>query len=187
MRGISRRKVGGLLATAALAGTLAVGLTGSAGAEQARGGGGEQSAVIKAKLDGRDLFFDGPSVVERNAALKVVNKTDPREVGPHTFSLVRKSELPETRKEQRDCSRLEDVCKRIAKAHRFEPPFTINRPDVDRGLVGWDKRFGRRGDTWFTQSKGDSERRKVSAPIGRTLWYMCAIHPDMQGRIRVID
>lgn len=184
MRRMSRRAAAVAAAgTGALA--LALGLSGAAGAEQARGGG--DVATLKAKLVDEELVFAGADEVESGAKLRVVSRTDPEEVGPHTFSLVRKSELPESREEMNRCFRGDNVCARIAKAHRFEPPDTINRPSVDRGKEGWDKRFGEVGDSFYTEKRGGEETRRVRVDAGGRLWFLCAIHPEMQQKVKVTD
>lgn len=185
MRRISRR---GTALVAAVAGGLALALAlgGAAGAEQARGGGGNV-ATVKAKISDRELVFAGADEVEAGAKLRFVNRTDPEDVGPHTFSLVRKSEVPETREQQRKCFRGDNVCARIAQAHRFEPPDTINRPSVDRGEEGWDKRFGKSGDSFYTEKRGGEETRRVRVREGGRMWFICAVHPEMQQKVKVAD
>jgi hypothetical protein len=184
MRGSSRTMIGGSLGVVAVAGAMAIGVVGQAGAGEPKGGG---PATVKATLDGRKLAFTGADEVREGGRLVFVNRTDPEQVGPHTFSLVRKSEVPQTGKQRRRCFRGDNVCARIAQAHRFEPPGTINRPDVDRGAEGWDKRFGRSGDTYYTEKRGDAEGREVAVDGGGNLWFMCAVHPEMVRRVHVTD
>ncbi len=38
--------------------------------------------------------------------LQIVNKTDPNKIGPHTFTLVAKSELPRGRDELKKCGQM---------------------------------------------------------------------------------
>ena len=47
------------------------------------------------------------------------------------------------------------------------------------------KSFGKKGDSWFTPDKGTKQSRKVSAKAGKTLYFFCAVHPFMQGKIKV--
>jgi plastocyanin len=65
----------------------------------------------------------------------------------------------------------------------------IHKPKVDVGKTGWDKSFGKTGDSWFTgeKRKGTKNTRKVSAAVGTTLYFMCAVHPGMQGKIKVVE
>ena len=63
----------------------------------------------------------------------------------------------------------------------------MGRPVVDSGKTGWDKSFGKKGDSWFAEAKGDKHSRKVTAKVGTTLTYFCAIHPNMVGKIKVIS
>lgn len=186
MSAISRKALGGVLATAVLAGALVVGI-GGASAEQARGGGGGNPVTIAADVQGGKLVFDGPSQVREGARLRVVNRTSPRRVGPHTFSLVRQGELPETNRQERRCFAGDNVCARIARAHRVDfQTGEVARPSVERGENGWDRRFGRTGDSFFTETKDEKHTRRVAAKAGERLWFMCAIHPDMQKRVNVV-
>ena len=57
------------------------------------------ATVIKMERDGKTLFFDGPATVVAGTDLKIKNKTNPRTVGPHTFSLVARSRHPDQAEE----------------------------------------------------------------------------------------
>ena len=185
MRGISRRTIAGAVATLAVAG--GVGGAGVAGADQARGGGGGGNpATVSAELDGRELFFDGAAEVESGSRLRFVNNTRPRQVGPHSFSLVRRSELPRTGREMRRCGRGDNVCARIAQAHRVNfATGEIRRPVVDPGRPGWGTPFGRIGDSYATERRGDTHTRRVKTDAQEYMYFLCAVHPDMQKRVLV--
>jgi hypothetical protein len=43
----------------------------------------------------------------------------------------------------------------------------------------------RLGDSWFTAGRGDSFSQPVTAAVG-TLYFFCAIHPWVHGRVRVL-
>jgi len=170
----------GALAIAALGGTAAS-AGGGAGATAA-------PATITMKLEGQKFFFEGSRRVRAGRNLRIRNNTDPRKGGPHTFTLVTQSVLPETRKEQKECFG-GGICGPVAGAHEFnEETETVGRPLVKVGKPGWDRSFakGRKGDTWYTETDGETFSQKVSARAGRTLYYMCVVHPEMQGKIKVV-
>lgn len=182
-----RRRMGrmGIAAAVAVAGSatlLSAGAqAGDDGQERAK-----ETATLTMAADGKDLFFEGPGRVDAGAKLKIVNDTKPKVVGPHSFSLVKKADLPKNKQEGKDCENLEGICGKIAQAHEIDlETFEIGKPDVDVGKKGWDAIFGKEGDTWFTQEKGEKESRKVTAKAGTTLYYLCAVHPNMQGKLRV--
>lgn len=161
------------------------------GAAAASAGEGPAKATGNAKitmyLKGRDLGFSGPRKISSGAELTIGNGTNPNKVGPHTFTLIRKRRLPETRNQMRNCEHGKTVCGAIAKAHRYDPRTNIvSKPDVDVGRTGWDRSFGKRGDSWYTETKGEKTSRVVSAKPGTTLYYFCVVHPFMQGKIKVV-
>ena len=169
----------GLLASVGVAGEVAAGSAGD------RSAGPTANARIHMFQRGKSLGFKGATRVSSGATLTIVNKTDPQKVGPHTFTLVRKRNVPLTKRQMKRCERTRGVCGDVAEAHQFEPPDTINKPDVDIGKPGWDRSFGKRGDSWFTPEKGERTSRVVSARPGTTLYYFCAVHPFMVGKIKV--
>ncbi len=177
-----------VVGVAALAAVFALTAGGGASASKKGHSKSGRAAVVKMDVKGKDLGFTGPKTVEAGQKLKIVNKTSPKKVGPHTFSLVKKKDLPTTNKQMKDCEKLKrGVCTNIAKAHKLDPAtFTINKPDVDAGKKGWDKSFGKHGDSWYTQKKGEKTTRKVSAKPGKILYYFCAVHPFMVGKVKVV-
>ncbi len=51
------------------------------------------------------LKFVAPKTVTQGDELEIVNETNPKQVGPHTFSLVTKGSLPKTGRRARTASR----------------------------------------------------------------------------------
>jgi hypothetical protein len=122
--------------------------------------------------------------VRSGGTITVVNTV--AKEGPHTFTVVRPSELPRTGRQLQHCT----ICARLARAHGATPgssqppkfqflengvgqntPPNVDRPG-DSGITGQ----GRRGEQIsFT----------VTAKKGKTLYFMCLIHPWMQARVRV--
>ena len=173
---------------AALAGiaALAIGSTGSAGAESL------VPAYSTITIDEAKPFkprFVGPKTVAQGEQLRIVNVTPVKKMGPHTLSLVEPSTLPKTPNARKQCFTPSHICMAIAKWHgvKGNGPPTIN--PAEAGLEGWDTEgsVSKKGDSWFTGSKkGASFEQVVSAEAGETLHFLCAIHPWMQGSIKVV-
>ena len=184
MRRISRALVGSGVAVAL--GAFALTASGPATAEPAAK---RATTTIEIDGQGRNLDFYGPTTVRHGQRLKVVNLTRPNRIGPHTFSLVKRSQLPITREEQKKCyDGPKRICIRIARAHEVDFEYgKVGKPLVKAGKRGWDKPFGKvgKGDSWFTQEHNESKSQRVSAAAGKRLFFLCAIHPNMQGKIRV--
>ncbi len=164
----------GLLAAGAI-GVAAVGFAGSASADPERAA-GSGDATVTIKLDNGNPRFDGPDAIARGQKLKIVNDTKPRQIGPHTFTLVKKGPKPEDR---------------ILEAHEIGPPpdFRVGKRVVDTGRNGWDRPFTKNhdGDSWFTGKRHQAHARKVKADVGRTVRYFCLVHPFMKGKFEVTD
>jgi hypothetical protein len=134
------------------------------------------------------LKFVAPQTVTQGDELKIENTTDPKKVGPHTFSLVTAGSVPKTKSARQQCFTPKHICLAIAKwqgAHGQKPP-TINPSEA--GLEGWDTEGSvtKTGDSWFTQKKGESFEQPVSAAAGTTLHFICAVHPWMHGTVKVL-
>ena len=145
--------------------------------------------TITMKLEKGALGFEAPATVHQGDELNIVNETDPRKVGPHTFSMVTKGSLPKTPKARKNCFTPKHICLSIAKWHGFNPKtekITIN--PAKAGLPGWSTMGSttKKGDSWFTgEKKGTSYSQLVTAEPG-TIHFMCAIHPWMQGSVEVL-
>jgi hypothetical protein len=170
---------------------LSVGATGVA---MAQGGSAPSKTTIKSRQtvkvkinryiqDG--LRWDKDSyTVKSGGTLHVVNGDGTE--GPHTFTVVAKKDLPKTAAQINRCK----ICEKLGKAHGADPnsdappkfPFLENGvgqntpPSVDRpgdsGITGQGK-------------KGESIDLKVTATKGKVLYFMCLIHPWMQGKVTV--
>lgn len=138
------------------------------------------------------LRFAAPPSVHEGDYLEVVNETDPAKLGPHTFSLVGPGWLPKTKRARRLCFARHHVCRAIANWHGVagEGPPTVN--PAGAGPEGWSTMGNpfRAGDSWFTGTRPGAsivQQVSVDASLGpRTIYFMCAIHPEMQGRIEVL-
>ena len=188
MRIIRSKKLWASAAVTGAAGALGLALVAPAApAEEAQRG----TPTITIEQDGNELFFSGPDQINPGSDLRIVNLTDPQQVGPHTFSLTKQSLIPSNANEAKACGKLEKdtVCDNIAKAHEVNfQNGNVGKKFVDSGKEGWNLLFrdqGQKGDSWFTQQQKDSKTEVVSARPGKTLSYFCVIHPEMQGEIQV--
>ena len=105
--------------------------------------------------------------VRHGNRLKFVYANKGRE--PHTISIVNQDQLPATVGQVFNCK----VCNEIFKIQ-----------DGHKRVLGPDGGFNEFGDTIFFPP-GATTTVVVTAPKGSTLYYMCAIHPWMQGTIYV--
>jgi hypothetical protein len=138
------------------------------------------------------LKFVAPESVHVGDQLNIVNETDPKKVGPHTFSLVTAGSVPKTKSARKSCFTPKHICMSIAKWHGFDPKterITIN--PAEAGPEGWSTLGSTtaKGDSWFTgEKKGTSFSQQVTADPATTgtLYFMCAIHPWMHGQVKVL-
>ena len=170
--------------TAAL--VLAVGGSGLAGAATPTG----VTQKVDIELTKGKLKFVGPASVSPGDQLEIVNDTNPKQVGPHTFSLVTKGSLPKTPNARKNCFTPKHICLAIATWHGFNPKTEkITKDPAKAGPAGWStagNATGKKGDSWFTEKKGETLSQEVTAAAGTTLYYMCAVHPWMQGKVSVV-
>lgn len=146
------------------------------------------TAEIDMKFVKGKLFFEGPATVTQGDELKIVNKTDPHKIGPHSFSLVTKGSLPKTPNARKNCFTPKHICLSVAKWHGFDPKTEqISINPAKAGPAGWSTMgsTSKKGDSWFTEKKGESFGQQVTAEPG-TLYYFCAVHSWMQGKVNVV-
>ena len=138
------------------------------------------------------LKFVYPKTIVSGEKLTIENKTVPKAVGPHTFSLVEESEFPETAPERKKCFTPKHICMAIAKWHGVKGEGPPTKNPAKAGKPGWDTEgsLSKKGDSWFTGEKpGASYTQVVSADTSKgptTITFMCAIHPWMHGSIEVL-
>lgn len=178
----------------ALAPVAALGLAavlvapGLAGADTAPPAGAKVD-VVHIVFEKGALKFVAPESVDQGDYLEVVNETNPKQVGPHTFSMVTQGSLPKTKNARQRCFTPNHICKAIANWHgaKGEGPPTIN--PVEAGPEGWSTMgtLHKTGDSWFTgEKKGASIVQQVTAQASTTIYFMCAVHPWMHGKINVL-
>ena len=149
--------------------------------------GAANTVFIKADKGG--LRFEAPKTIVAGAELEVLNQTNPKQVGPHTFSLVTKGSIPKTPKARQTCFTPKHICMAIAHWHGTNGNGPITKNPVKAGAEGWDTlgSVTKTGDSWFTGNKPKTSIvQKVTAAAGTTIYFMCAIHPWMHGSIEVL-
>lgn len=150
------------------------------------------AATIKMLGPKGGIRFEGPKTILAGEELKVVNQSNPKQIGPHTFSLVTQASLPKTQKARASCFAPKHICRAIALWHGVKGNGPVKVNPVDAGNPGWDTMGSKstEGDSWFTGNKpGTSYSQPVTADTsaGPTrLYFLCAIHPEMQGSINVL-
>ena len=135
------------------------------------------------------LRFVAPKTIVAGEDLTVTNQTNPKQVGPHTFSLVTKGSIPKTAKARQLCFTPHHICKAIASWHGVKGEGPPSKNPAKAGLEGWDTlgSLTKKGDSWFTGEKpGATITQPVTAAAGTTIYFMCAIHPWMHGSIEVL-
>jgi len=167
---------------------------GSATAKSAAAKPGVTKIKIEFVHKTKDLFFDAPASVPEGSILQIKNNTNPKAVGPHSFSLVREEDLP-GKSQIKGCEKkLKGICGDIILGWH-DVDLSTNPPDigenpVEVGKNGWDRKGSskRKGDSFlFLGGKGEKYQREVTAEAGKELYFMCAIHPFMQGEIDVTE
>lgn len=98
----------------------------------------------------------------------------------HTLSVVRRGQLPRNVRQVNACFEGQP-CARFITAHEANPETgDVGRPLVNVGAAGFD----RPGDSVFLPPRG-RVNLDITAARGTNLWFMCIVHPWMQGRFRV--
>jgi plastocyanin len=187
---MTRRKIAAGTAGLAL---IAAGGVAAVGASGAANDAATDSVVVKEKfsykmkpnryIQDNMRFNKDVYRVNSGGTLKLVNNK-PQE-GPHTVSLVKKSDLPKTANEAFNCR----VCNALFKAHGADPnsedPPEFTFVDNGRGQRT-PADFNKPGDSGVTgPRKGDSFTVDVTAAPGTKRWMLCIIHPWMQAKLEV--
>jgi hypothetical protein len=185
-RKLSRRAPVRALALAASTAVLVLAGSGLAAAATPTG----VTQQVHIELTKGKLKFVGPESVTAGDQLEIVNETNPKQVGPHTFSLITKGSQPKTPKARKNCFTPKHICLAVAIWHGFNPKTEqITKNPAKAGPAGWStagNATGKKGDSWFTEKKGETFSQEVTAAAGATLYYMCAVHPWMQGKVNVV-
>jgi hypothetical protein len=122
--------------------------------------------------------------VRSGGTLHVVNTA--ADEGPHTFTVVKKKDLPRTAKQVLNCK----ICNQLAAAHGADPN-TEGPPKfqyLENGVgQNTPPNVDRPGDSGVTGpgQEGESIDLKVTAKPGKTLHFLCLIHPWMEAKVIV--
>jgi hypothetical protein len=162
---------------------------GSAGAETPPTG---VTDVVHIEEVNGGLRFVAPPTVHAGDELEILNETNPRKVGPHTFSMVTKGSIPKTSKARQLCFTPNHICKAVAGWHGVKGEGAPTKNPATAGAEGWSTMgsLHKKGDSWFTGTKPKAsftQRVSVDTSGGpQTFYFMCAIHPWMHGKITVL-
>jgi uncharacterized cupredoxin-like copper-binding protein len=127
-------------------------------------------------------FTPFKQTVRKGATVTLLNKGPKQE--PHSISFVKKSQLPRTTRAINKCAGDNGpggICLKFAIAHQVNiQTGDVGKPVVDVHKPGVDGP----GDSLFIPP-GKGVKFHVTAKKGTTLYFMCAVHPWMQGSIKV--
>lgn len=125
-------------------------------------------------------FTPYKSSVKSGGTITVSGAKSAYNEGPHSFSLVKKSQLPKTAKQVENCK----VCGKLAQEHGFNPNDENSQPT--HPFVDGGDGFNKPGDSALIDGQQvKTLKLKVTAKKGTTLYYMCGFHPWMQGSVTV--
>jgi len=132
-----------------------------------------------------DMYFSPGTVTVKSGESITFKFNEANSMEPHTLTIVKKSELPTTGAQVENCT----ACQRYATAHLKNPKA---QPGQNNPIVHWTLNKGKAGldavgdsIAILPQGKHRSISIKVTAAPGTTLNFLCAVHPWMQGRIKV--
>jgi len=130
----------------------------------------EANAFIQSTL----RFNPGNLEVESGDTIRFEHRDATLE--PHTLTLVKQGDLPTSVDEVFACT----VCEEALEGHFGQgiDPRLEDDDDDEFGLDG-------PGDSLLILEPGGEITSPVTAPVGTTMYFLCAIHPWMQGRIKV--
>jgi plastocyanin len=130
------------------------------------------------------MYFSPETATVKSGQMLTFEYNGKPSLEPHTITIVAAKDLPKTAAQINNCT----ICNKTAAGHIKNP----NAPPgpnndivhwvVDKGQAGLDEP----GDSIAIEgSKHKSISIKVTAPAGTVLHFMCAVHPWMQGTIKV--
>jgi plastocyanin len=171
-------------------------LGGALFAAQALASSGSDGVVVKAKDTGvtfspnryvQDNMSFSPGTITVKSGQTLTFEYQQKAMEPHTLTIVKQSDLPKTGKEIENCM----VCQKLATPHLKHPKA---EPGPGNPIVHWTLNKGKPGldavgDSIAIDSTSkpahDKISIKVTAKAGTTLYFLCAVHPWMQGKIIV--
>jgi plastocyanin len=139
--------------------------------------------VINKSVTDKMFFLPGTATAKSGEMLTFVYDGRPAPE-PHTITVVAVADLPRTAAQINNC----DICNKTASGHLKNPKAPPGPTNdiahwiVDKGQAGLDEP----GDSIAIEgAKHKSVSIKVTAPAGTTLRFICAVHPWMQGTLKV--
>jgi plastocyanin len=132
-----------------------------------------------------NMAFSPGTVTVKSGESLTFKFGDTKSMEPHTLTIMRKSDLPRTGAQVENCR----ACQQYATPHLKNPKAPPGEQNpivhwtIDKGQPGLDTL----GDSIAIQQPGPHRTitAKVTAPAGTTLYFLCAVHPWMQGKIVV--
>ncbi len=174
--------------SAALAVVLMLAVAGAAVAATRGGGNATVKTIDEVSMVPNKYIQDGvhfaPGTVTVASGGTLTFEYGNKDQEPHTLTVVPKSGLPRTADQAQNCA----ACQRYATPHLKNPKAP---PDEHNPIVRWTLNKGQAGfdtigDSLAIQPGAHKKISvKVTAPAGTTLYFVCAIHPWMQGKIIV--
>ena len=156
----------------------------------------DKGVVVKAKDAGvtmspnkyiQDNMYFSPGTIEVKSGQTLTFEYEKKTMEPHTLTIVKQGELPKTGAQVENCS----ACQKLATGHLKNPKA---EPGPSNPIVHWTLNKGkpgldRVGDSIAIDSTAKPAHTKnsikVTAKAGTTLYFLCAVHPWMQGKIVV--
>jgi plastocyanin len=135
----------------------------------------------------QDNMAFSPGTVEVKSGQTLTFEYQQKAMEPHTLTVVKQSDLPKTGAQVENCS----ACQKLATGHLKNPHA---EPGPGNPIVHWTLNKGKPGlDTVGDSIAIDSTAKpahkqisiKVTAKPGTTLYFLCAVHPWMQGKLVV--
>ena len=130
---------------------------------------GRNSFLRNALIQSTFRFAQDRVVVATNETIKFTSASAGPE--PHTLTIIPKSLRPNNVGDVFGCRYCQKVLRRHSSTHSHR---------LNAGAAG----LNQRGDSLFAAAH-KSISAKVTAPKGSTLYFVCAVHPWMQGKILV--
>jgi plastocyanin len=133
---------------------------------------GDEQFLANRLIESNFRFVHGDLTVESGQSVTWRNTTDDE----HTITLVPEADVPEDFDEVFECRDPGGVCRAALDAHfGTDPPTEV----INVGAAGLDTP----GDSLLIEE--GSVTAVISAPAGTDLYYICSVHPWMQGEIEV--
>jgi hypothetical protein len=141
------------------------------------------ASFVKNRYFKLTMRYKDDVVTVKSGGRITINNKGPKDE-PHTFSIVKHSDWPKNLAAGDACFE-KGICGRLAGEHQFPegqgPPKVIT---VNHGAAG----FNTVGDSIVIAPRGEqgsTQFIQVTAAKGKTLYFMCIIHPWMRGQIKV--